>query len=261
MPAADRRKGVLLSTLDILIEAAVARITLNRPDKRNAINDEMRAELTGAFARFDADPSVRVVVLTGAGPALCAGGDLSAVMIPPDPIRSRAVEPLDQFTKPIIAAINGLAYGGGLELALACDIRLASTTARFALPEVRIGSMPGSGGTQRLPAVIGPTLAAQMILTGEPIDAARALAAGLVSELAEPENLLATATARALTIAANAPLAVIAAKRALRVAAGMHDPANLDFERRLFNELALTDDRNEGRLAFREKRAPVFKGK
>ena len=261
MPAADRRKGVLLSTIDILIEAAVARITLNRPDKRNAINDEMRAELTEAFGRCDADPAVRVVLLTGAGSAFCAGGDLSAVMIPPDPTRSRIVEPLDQFTKPIIAAINGLAYGGGLELALACDIRLASTTARFALPEVRIGSMPGSGGTQRLPAVMGPTLAAQMILTGEPIDAAHALAAGLVSELAEPETLLATAMARALTIARNAPLAVTAAKRALRAASGMHDPANLDFERRLFNELALTDDRNEGRLAFREKRAPEFKGK
>jgi len=221
----------------------------------------MRAELTDAFGRFDADAAVRVVVLTAAGSAFCAGGDLSAVMIPPDPTRSRIVEPLDQFAKPIIAAINGLAYGGGLELALACDIRIAATTARFALPEVRIGSMPGSGGTQRLPAVVGPTLAAQMILSGEPIDAARALAAGLVSELCEPGQLLATAMERALAIARNAPLAVIAAKRALRVAGGMHEPANLDFERRLFNDLALTEDRNEGRLAFREKRAPVFKGK
>jgi enoyl-CoA hydratase/carnithine racemase len=250
-----------LSALDIQIDAAVARVTLNRPDKRNAINDEMRVELTDAFARFDADTAVRVVVVTGAGPAFCAGGDLSAVMIPPDPTRMRIVEPLDRFAKPVIAAINGLAYGGGLELALACDIRIAVTTARFALPEVRIGSMPGSGGTQRLPAVVGPTLAAQMILSGEPIDAARALAAGLVSELCEPEQLLEVAMARALTIARNAPLAVIAAKRALRAAGGMHDVERLDFERKLFNELALTEDRNEGRLAFREKRAPVFKGK
>jgi enoyl-CoA hydratase/carnithine racemase len=229
-----------LSTLEIKIDAAVARVTLNRPDKRNAINDEMRAELTDAFARFDADAAVRVVVVTGAGPAFCAGGDLSAVMIPPDPTRERIVEPLDRFAKPIIAAINGLAYGGGLELALACDIRI---------------------GTQRLPPVVGPTLAAQMILSGEPIDAARALAAGLVSELCEPEQLLETAMARAQTIARNAPLAVIAAKRALRAAGGMHDVERLDFERKLFNELALTEDRNEGRLAFREKRAPVFRGK
>jgi E-phenylitaconyl-CoA hydratase len=250
-----------LSTLDIKVDGAVARVTLNRPDKRNAINDEMRAELTDAFARFDADPAARVVVVTGAGPAFCAGGDLSAAMIPPDPTRERIVEPLDRFAKPVIAAINGLAYGGGLELALACDIRIAVTTARFALPEVRIGSMPGSGGTQRLPAVVGPTLAAQMILSGEPIDAARALTAGLVSELCEPDQLFEVVMARAATIARNAPLALIAAKRALRAAGGMHDVERLDFERKLFNELALTEDRNEGRLAFGEKRAPVFKGK
>jgi E-phenylitaconyl-CoA hydratase len=249
-----------LSALDISIDDMLALVTLNRPDKRNAINDEMRAELTDAFARFDADPSIRVVVLTGAGSAFCAGGDLSASGTP-DPNRPRVVEPLDQFGKPVIAAINGLAYGGGLELALACDLRIASDAARFALPEVRIGSLPGSGGTQRLPAVVGATLAAQMILTGEPIDAQRALAAGLVSQLCEPEALLAAALAHARTIARNAPLAVIAGKRALRAAAGMHAAERLDFERKLFNALASTEDRNEGRRAFREKREPVFKGK
>jgi enoyl-CoA hydratase/carnithine racemase len=260
MPAADGRKGVLLSTIAVHVEDAVARVTLDRPDKRNAINDEMRAELTAAFAAFDADPSVRVVVLTGAGSAFCAGGDLSASATP-DPQRPRIVEPLDQFSKPVIAAINGLAFGGGLELALACDLRIAATVARFALPEVRIGSLPGSGGTQRLPAVVGPTLAAQMILTGEPIDAPRALAAGLVSQLCEPDQLLATALGHARTIARNAPLAVIAGKRALRAAAGMHDLERLDLERKLFNALGSTEDRNEGRRAFREKRQPVFKGK
>ena len=190
MPPPDRRKGVLLNTIEIHTAAGVAQVTLNRPDKLNAINDEMRAELTAAFAGFDADPAVRVVILTGAGKAFCAGGDLQAIMIPPEANRPRIVEPLDRFAKPIVAAINGLAYGGGLEVALACDVRIAATTARFALPEVRIGSMPGSGGTQRLTPVIGPTLAARMILTGEPIDAARALAAGLVSELCEPDKLI-----------------------------------------------------------------------
>jgi E-phenylitaconyl-CoA hydratase len=249
-----------LSTIAIHVEDGVALVTLNRPDKRNAVNDDMRVELTAAFASFAADPSLRVAVLTGAGPAFCAGGDLS-VTAAPDPSRPRIIEPLDKFEKPLIAAINGVAFGGGLELALACDLRIASHNARFALPEVRLGSLPGSGGTQRLPAVVGPSLAAQMLLTGEPIDAARALAAGLVSELCAPEKLLDAAMAHAHTIARNAPLALIAAKRALRLAGGMHRAENLDFERRLFNELALTEDRNEGRRAFREKRPPVFKGK
>ena len=166
-----------MSTIQIHTEAGVARLTLNRPDKRNAINDEMRSELVMAFAGFDADPAVRAVILTGAGTAFCSGGDLTATMIPPDFSRSRIVEPLDRFSKPIIAAINGLAYGGGLEIALACDIRIASTVARFALPEVRIGSMPGSGGTQRISPVVGPTLAARMLLTGR-ADRRRACAGG-----------------------------------------------------------------------------------
>jgi (E)-benzylidenesuccinyl-CoA hydratase len=249
-----------LSTIDTRVEDAVALLTLNRPDKRNAVNDEMREEMTAALERFGAEAAIRVVVLTGAGPAFCAGGDLTMTM-PPDPQRPRIIESLDRFEKPVIAAINGLAFGGGLELALACDLRIAAHSARFALPEVRIGSLPGSGGTQRLPAVVGPSLAAQMTLTGEPIDAERALAAGLVSQLCAPEELIDTAMALARTIARNAPLAVIAAKRALRVAGGMHRSENLDFERALFHELARTEDRNEGRRAFREKRQPLFKGK
>ena len=252
-----------MNTLEIKTEGAIVRVTLNRPEKRNAISGEMREELFTAFAAFDADPAVRVVIVTGAGTqAFSAGGDLSsAPMFPPEIDRPRIVEPLDRFAKPIIAAINGLAYGGGLEIALACDIRIAATTARFALPEVRIGSMAGSGGTQRLVTVVGPTLAARMTLTGEPIDAERALAAGLVSELCEPDKLMDAAMAIATTIARNAPLAVVASKRSMRCAGGMHDVEQLDFERKLFKELALTEDRQEGRMAFREKRVPVFKGR
>ncbi len=131
-----------MNTLDIQTEGAIVRVTLNRPEKRNAINGEMRSELVAAFAAFDADAVVRVVIVTGAGqrPSAPAATCRAAPMFPPSD-RPRIVEPLDRFSKPIIAAINGLAVGGGLEIALACDIRIAATTARFALPEVKIGSM------------------------------------------------------------------------------------------------------------------------
>jgi E-phenylitaconyl-CoA hydratase len=249
-----------LSTIAVHVEDAVARVTLDRPDKRNAINDEMRAELTAAFAAFDADPSVRVVVLTGAGSAFCAGGDLSASATP-DPQRPRIVEPLDQFSKPVIAAINGLAFGGGLELALACDLRIAATVARFALPEVRIGSLPGSGGTQRLASAVGRTMAAQMLFTGELISAEQALTAGLVSELHAPDALMGRALVLAKAIAENAPLSLIAIKKALRAATDLPLAAGFELERALYGALTATKDREEGRKAFREKRKPNFQGK
>ena len=245
----------------------MALITLDRPDKRNAINDEMRTELTAAFAAFDADPSVRVVVLTGAGSAFCAGGDLSASATP-DPQRPRIVEPLDQFSKPVIAAINGLAFGGGLELALACDLRIAAIGARFALPEVRIGSLPGSGGTQRLPAVVGPSLAAQMILTGEPIDAATALDWGLVNRVVPHDRVLTAALALAEVVAGNAPTAVRQTKRMLHrggTASGSDwddawtgaDPwaANLEAMSTVFAH----PDAVEGPTAFAHKREPKWR--
>ena len=251
-----------MSTLDLQVEGAVGRIILNRPEKRNAIDNATREALTKALADFAAAPGIRVVVLTGAATVFCAGVDLSSSSgVPTDPDRPRLVDPLDRFTKPIVAAINGPAIGGGLEIALACDLRIATTAARFSLPEVRIGSLPGSGGTQRLPVAIGSALAAQMIFTGEPISAERALAAGLVSELCAPEDLMARADQLALAIAQSAPLSVMAAKRALRSAVESNLVAGLALERSLFNELAKTEDRQEGRAAFRERRPPNFKGR
>jgi E-phenylitaconyl-CoA hydratase len=267
----------VVSTLQIACEAGVACLTLNRPDKRNAIDDATRDALAETFAGFDLDPAIRVVILTGAGSAFCAGVDLAtpgnvvagaapagaAPIGAASPIvaRPRLTAPLDAFSKPVIAALNGVAVGGGLEMALACDIRIASIGARLGLAEARIGSLPGSGGTQRLVGAVGRTIAAQMLFTGELISAEQALAAGLVSELHAPEALMTRAFALAQVIAENAPLSLIAIKKALRAATDLPLAAGFELERALYGALTVTQDREEGRTAFREKRKPHFQGK
>ena len=259
-----------MSSLQITREAGVACLTLNRPDKRNAIDDATRAALTDAFAGLEDDIAIRVVILTGAGTAFCAGVDLatpgnvpvhSSIAASPIVTRPRLTAPLDAFTKPVIAALNGVAVGGGLELALACDLRIAATGARFGLPEVKIGSLPGSGGTQRLAGVVGRSLAAQMLFTGELITAEQALASGLVSELHAPDALMGRAFALAKIIAENAPLSLMAIKKALRAATDLPLAAGFELERALYGALTATQDREEGRKAFREKRKPNFQGK
>jgi E-phenylitaconyl-CoA hydratase len=210
------------------------------------------------------------VILTGAGTAFCAGVDLatpgnvaeqSTAAASPVVTRPRLTTPLDAFGKPVIAALNGVAVGGGLEMALACDIRIAATGAKFGLTEVKIGSLPGSGGTQRLVGAVGRSLAAQMLFTGELISAEQALASGLVSELHAPEALMGRAFALAKVIAENAPLSLVAIKKALRAATDLPLAAGFELERSLYEALALTQDRQEGRQAFREKRKPSFQGK
>jgi enoyl-CoA hydratase/carnithine racemase len=254
--------------LEITREAGVACLTLNRPDKRNAIDDAGRDALAEAFAGFDADATLRVVILTGAGSAFCAGVDLatpgnvpvqSSAAASPLVTRPRLTAPLDAFSKPVIAALNGVAVGGGLEMALACDIRVASTSAKFGLTEVRIGSLPASGGTQRLVGAVGRTFAAQMLFTGELITAEQALAAGLVSEVHAPGVLMDRALGLAKVIAENAPLSLVAIKKALRAATDL--PLTVELERALYGALTLTQDREEGRKAFLEKRKPNFQGK
>lgn len=237
----------------------VGRIRLNRPDQRNAISAQMRAELAEAFASFDADRDVRAVVLTGEGTAFCAGVDLVESSQPqPHPLGGAVqpvTAPLDAFGKPVIAAVNGAAMGGGCELALAADLRIASPAAKFGLPEVRIGSLPGSGGSQRLAQAVPAAVAARMLFTGQPIDAAEAHRIGLVSDVADDLDALATTLAQ--QIAGNAPLSLRAAKMALR---GALPAPGLQLERALWAVLAATDDRQEGRAAFRDKRAPNFTG-
>ena len=242
----------------------VAWLTLNRPAKRNALNLALRGALDQSLAELAADDGVRVVVLTGAGTAFCAGADLSDA---PPSTRHPMAEPgrpvaqsLAAFGKPVIASVNGPAFGGGLELALACDLRVAARGATFALPEVRIGSLPGSGGTQRLVRAIGPAVAARMLLSGEPLSAAEALRTGLISDLVEPDELAGFTGSLARTISGNAPLSLLAAKQCLAAAGQAPLSAGLELERALWTLLATTEDRREGRAAFRERRTPRFTG-
>jgi E-phenylitaconyl-CoA hydratase len=250
----DRRERVVL-------------ITIDRPEARNALSPAVRDQLESELLAFERDPETRVAVLTGAGDTFCAGADLKApapsVTGPAahfDPDNRPLVRDLG-LTKPVIAAINGAALGGGLELALLCDIRIAATTASFALPEVRIGSMPGSGGTQRLARIIGLGNALYVALTGERFGAEEALRVGLVSRLVAPEALIEEAMAIAGRIAENAPLSVRATRQAIRDGADMTLAQGLKLERTLFTTLRDSEDRAEGRNAFREKRRPNFKGR
>jgi E-phenylitaconyl-CoA hydratase len=242
----------------------VAWIVLNRPAKRNALNAAMRADLDASLVSLAADDAVRVVVLTGAGSAFCAGVDLAdSPAVSRHPLAQRAApvaQSLASFAKPVIAAINGPAAGGGLELALACDVRIAARGARFSLPEVGLGSLPGSGGTQRLMRAIQPAIAARMLLSGEPMSAEEALRAGLVSDLVEPEELANFAATLARRIAGNAPLSLHAMKQCLLAAREAPLAGGLELERSLWALLATTQDRQEGRAAFRERRPPRFTG-
>ncbi|HEV7564419.1 MAG TPA: enoyl-CoA hydratase/isomerase family protein [Microbacteriaceae bacterium] len=241
------------------VDGPVAWIVLDRPAQRNAMSIAMREALQDALAQVDGDERLRIAVLTGAGSAFCAGADLKEAS--PPPLSGESVQlsaPLERFSKPLLAAINGPAIGGGLELALAADMRIASTAASFALPEVRIGSLPGSGGTQRLLHAVGPALAGRMIFTGDPLGAPEALRAGLISDVTEPHALRDRASELAERVAANAPLSLAAAKVAMR--AGESAQA-LALERALWGLLSLTEDRAEGRQAFRERRDPRYRGR
>ena len=241
-------------------------LTLNRPERRNAFDRATRRAFADACTDAEGDPEVRVVVLTGAGGSFCAGTDLKEPPLPdsPHPLSDQTepiAAPIERLTKPVIAAVNGPAAGGGLEVALAADLRVCSSTATFALPEVRVGSLPGSGGTQRLLATIAPAVAWKMLLTGEPIDAAEALRVGLVSDVVAREQLHPLTQTLAERVAANAPLSVRAAKLAGRAAIEHRLASGLALERMLWALLATTEDRAEGRAAFRERRQPKYTGR
>ena len=249
----------------ILLEphGAVMVITLNRPQVLNALNAPMVAEIASALGVIAADPALRCVVLTGSGArAFAAGADIAEMQgAAPDARVAGSWASIAAFPKPLIAAVNGLALGGGMELALICDISIASERARFGQPEINLGIIPGAGGTQRLARVVGKSLAMEMILNARMLSADEALRVGLVSSVYPAETLLHNALKTAQQIAARAPLAAIAAKRSVNAAFELSLAAGLALEREQFAALFATEDQREGMAAFLEKRRPVWKGK
>ncbi|PXF31397.1 2,3-dehydroadipyl-CoA hydratase [Pokkaliibacter plantistimulans] len=253
----------------LLIEApaeGVAVIRLNRPEVLNALNTALLAELADVLETFSHSEDVRAVVITGNERAFAAGADvremahLDAVGVHQDP-RPQHWARIAAFNKPLIAAVNGFALGGGCELAMHADIIIAARSASFGQPEINLGIIPGAGGTQRLIRAVGKAAAAMMVLTGEAISADRALQLGLIAEITEPELTLERAIAVARKIAGHAPLAVQQAKDVLNKAWEMTLSSGLQYERRAFTFLAATADRNEGISAFLEKRRPVYRGR
>jgi enoyl-CoA hydratase len=255
--------------LQVAVDGGVARVTINRPDKLNALNGEVMAALDGAFAEFGADAAVRAIVLTGAGEkAFVAGADIKELSSL-SPLECGAIAArgqqvfarIERLGKPVIAAINGFALGGGLEMALACTFRTASTKARLGLPEITLGILPGYGGTQRLPRVVGRGRALEMMLTGEPIDAQEAFRIGLVNRVFEPEQLLPETLKIAAKLAKQAPVAARSILQAVNDGNDQPLAAGLALEAALFGQLASSADTKEGLQAFVEKRAARFVGK
>lgn len=244
----------------------VATITINRPEKLNAMTPEMASALVEAVDGFNRDDEVRCVILTGAGErAFCAGSDIRTLDDYDTPwnFRNRPdyCDAIRGLLKPSIAAVNGYAFGGGLETAMACDIRIAAETASFAAPEVKLGWIGGGGMAVNLAHAVGPSNAALMVMTGDPIDATTAERWGLVSRIVPQAELLTTAQSIAQSVAARAPIAAETAKLNLRAAWEMSIADAIAYERDLQTICFATEDANEGRAAFKEKRAPVFRRK
>jgi enoyl-CoA hydratase len=243
----------------------VMQVVLNRPAKLNALSRALLIELAEAVDQAVADDATRCIVVTGSDKVFSAGADISemsargyAALV--DKARMQAWETIERCPKPLIAAVRGIAYGGGHELALLADIIVASETARFAQPEINIGILPGDGATQRLLRIAGKSLTMQMVLTGEPIDAATALRAGLISEVVPADHVLPRAIELAAAIAQKAPISAALAKEAVLAAYETALTEGLRAERRAIRHAFTTEDQREGMAAFFEKRPPRFRG-
>lgn len=254
--------------VDYVKDGKIAIFTINRPEARNALSVQVAQEMYEAMVDFRDDDNLWVGIVTGAGDkAFCAGADIKSTLpfmrenrdkpwaFPPTIMRGL------EIWKPLIAAINGLALGGGLELALACDLRVASETARFGTTEVLVGLLPGWGGTQRLPRTIPKCMAAELLLTGKMIDAQEAYRLGLLNKVVAPDQVMPAAREYAETILQAAPLAVRAAKEAMVRGVSMTLEDGLKLENSLVSHITGTEDFNEGITAFTEKRKPEYKAK
>ena len=248
-------------------EPPIATVRLNRPDVLNALNEELMRELLASLQALDADAEVRCIVLTGNERAFAAGADIKETFVTATPVTmleqdlTSNWEGIRRIRKPIIAAVSGYALGGGCELAIVCDIVVASETAQFGQPEVNLGIIPGAGGTQRLTRTVGKSRAMELILTGRRFKADEAKAIGLVAQVYPAATWLEDAKALARLIAEKPPVAVRLATEAIDLAFSSTLEAGLEFERKAFYLLFSTEDKKEGVDAFVNKRKPTFKGK
>jgi enoyl-CoA hydratase len=257
-----------MNTIKVDIQGPLAVVTVNREKALNALSSEVMSELTAAAGELEGNAAVRVIAVTGAGKAFVAGADISEMQeLPPAKAQAfaeqggRLGDVIEKSAKIWVAAVNGFALGGGCELALACDFIYASDKAKFGQPEVKLGVIPGFGGTQRLARRVGVAKAKELCVTGDIIDAGEALRIGLADAVVPAEELMAKVTALAVRIAANGPLAVAAAKRVIHQGQSMSLEAALALEQRSFGELFATADQREGMAAFLGKRPAQFTGK
>lgn len=255
---------MVYDNLETRTEGPVAVITLNRPKALNALNEALMDELSAALTAYDQDASIACIVITGSEKAFAAGADIAAmakfsfVDVYKSDFITRNWETLRRIRKPVIAAVAGFALGGGCELAMMCDVIIAADNARFGQPEIKLGIIPGAGGTQRLPRAIGKSKAMDMVLTGRMMDASEAERAGLVSRVVPLPQLMEETMAAALMIGSYSQVAVAAAKESVNTAFEGSLSEGMMFERRMFHALFATADQKEGMAAFLEKRPAQF---
>lgn len=257
------------NALTLQINGPVALVTLNRPQKLNSINSQFISELQQILVSIEYEPSVKVVIITGAGKAFSAGADISEIRHITNPTEAREfnrkinrlLNYLEDMPNPTIAAVNGPALGGGCELAMACDLRIASENAVFGLPEIKIGVMPGAGGTQRLPRLIGQTRAKEMLFLGDSIGAYEAVQIGLVNNVVPAGQLMEDSFRLAEKLSQKPFVSLSLIKDAVNKGSSLDLKSAIEYEGRNFSAVYATEDQKEGLKAFLEKRSPLFKGK